>query len=118
MVGDGGLEGLDVGQGADFDIEALDGLLSGGGGHAGAQDYWPTQSDMGSVRRYEQARANDRIFDRSGLLELVDAASARGLRPLAPVGEGDLDAREQLVHSIRLQIHLCNPEIPLRTGQG
>jgi len=75
-------------------------ILRPGGLLVVSTDYWPTQIDMGSVRRYEQAKANDRIFDRSGLLELVNAASEHGLRLLAPISEDDLDAREALVHSI------------------
>jgi SAM-dependent methyltransferase len=55
-------------------------ILRPGGLLLVSTDYWPDKIDVGSLRRFEEARGNDRIFDRAELGALRDQAAQAGMR--------------------------------------
>ena len=59
-------------------------------------DYWPEKIDVGALRRFAEARADDRIFDRDELDALCGEAAQAGLRL---DGDPDLAAQEAPITS-------------------
>ena len=59
-------------------------------------DYWPEKIDVGALRRFAEARADDRIFDRAELDALCGEAAQAGLRL---DGDPDLAAQEAPITS-------------------
>jgi SAM-dependent methyltransferase len=59
-------------------------------------DYWPEKIDIGSLRRFAEARANDRILDRAELEALCGEAMRAGFRL---EGDPDLTAQEAPIAS-------------------
>jgi 2-polyprenyl-3-methyl-5-hydroxy-6-metoxy-1,4-benzoquinol methylase len=71
-------------------------ILRPGGVLVLSTDYWPEKIDVGSLRRFSAAHADDRVFDRAELEALCHEASRAGLQL---DGDPDLTAHEAPIES-------------------
>jgi SAM-dependent methyltransferase len=71
-------------------------ILRPGGLLVLSTDYWPEKIDVGPLRRFAEAHADDRIFDRTELEALCDEAAHAGLEL---DGDPDLSAGDALIGS-------------------
>ncbi len=71
-------------------------LLRPGGLLVLSTDYWPDGLDLGDLKRFDEARGNDRVFDREQVLDLCRTADECGLNLL---GNPQLDADEPVIES-------------------
>ncbi len=71
-------------------------LLRPGGLLVLSTDYWPDGLDLGELKRFDEARGNDRVFDREEVLDLCLIAEGHGLTLLR---DPQLDADEPVIES-------------------
>ena len=71
-------------------------LLRPGGLLVLSTDYWPEGLDLGELKRFDEARGNDRVFDREQVLDLCHTAGRHGLNLL---GDPQLDVAEPTIES-------------------
>jgi SAM-dependent methyltransferase len=71
-------------------------LLRPGGTLVVSTDYWATTIDVGPLRRFAASHGQDRIFDRSSIVELCGTARNAGFIGPATL---DLEVEQPVVHS-------------------
>lgn len=84
--------------GVDIDafFEEVARLLRPGGLLVLSTDYWPAGLDLSELKRFDDARGNDRVFDREQALGLCRTGERHGL---TLVGDPQLDADEPVIES-------------------